>query len=52
MSQVKNGKETPKKRSWDDKDIDMSQRILCEIQYNNEMVENLTRTFHQSTEII
>jgi len=41
-----------KKRIWDNKDTDTPTRILCEIQYNNEMVENLTWTFHQNTERI
>jgi hypothetical protein len=40
------------KRSWVNKDTDTPTRILCEIQYNNEMEENLKWTFHQSTEII
>jgi hypothetical protein len=30
----------------------MPTRILCEIQYNHERVENLTRTVHQNTENI
>lgn len=48
MNQVKNGKENAIKRSWVYKDTDMPTRILCEIQYNNEMAENPTRTFHQN----
>jgi hypothetical protein len=30
----------------------MPARIVCEIQYNNEMVENLKWTFHHNTERI
>jgi hypothetical protein len=50
MSQVKKGNENAKKRSWANKDTDTPTSILCEIQYNNEMLENLRRTLHQNAE--
>jgi len=50
MSQVKNGKENAIKKSWVSKDTDKPTRILCEIQYNNEMAENLTWTFQHNSE--
>jgi len=39
-------------KSWVSKDTDTPTRIFCEIQYDNGMAENLTRTFHQNPEII
>jgi hypothetical protein len=52
MSQEKNGNENVKKKSWVNKNTDRPTRIHCEIQYNNKMLENLRRTYHQNTERI
>ena len=49
---MKNGNENAKKKTWVNKDTDKPTRIHCEIQYNNETLENLRRTFRQNTERI
>jgi ABC-type Zn uptake system ZnuABC Zn-binding protein ZnuA len=40
------------KKGWVNNDTDTPTSILCEIQYNTEIMENLRRKYHKNTERI